>query len=358
MSTNRPPATPQRLLHAAFRSLSRAPEGVSRALLRPIPRNDRDAELDLATFAMLELLRVARLDRLETVPAEQAARRANPGMALLDLPIDERVRCEDFELPGPGGPLPSRSYAPPTHDAATGPLLLWLHGGGFMIGDLETHAGVCSMLAARASCTVVAVDSRTAPRHPFPAAVDDALASFRWLREHAERFGGEPGRVSVGGDSAGANLAAVVCHQLRDAGEAQPPLQVLVYPTTSSLHDFPSVQRFAKGLYLSEPTLAYFTDHYLPQHEDRVDPRASPLLTERFDGLAPAIVHTAGFDPLRDEGEAYVERLREAGVAVAHRSHERLVHGYFGMGGLLPAAREAVYDLGDELRLRLHEHPA
>ncbi|PRP90022.1 Carboxylesterase NlhH [Enhygromyxa salina] len=234
---------------------------------------------------------------------------------------------------------------------------MWLHGGGYVIGGLNTHARACASLAERARCVVVAVDYRKSPEHKFPAASDDGFASFRWIREHAAELDADPTRVALGGDSAGANLGAGICHRLRDAGEPQPTQQVLVYPSTCSapIDDapFPSRVHFAKGAMLTEQMMAWFHEQYLRSPEDATDPLVSPLLSPRFDDLAPAIIRTAGFDPLRDEGHAYAEALRAAGIPVDYRCHERLIHGFLTMGGASPSNREAIFELGDDLAIAL-----
>jgi acetyl esterase len=233
--------------------------------------------------------------------------------------------------------------------------LLWFHGGGFVIGGLDSHAGACAWLAARARCVIVAVDYRKSPEHKFPAASDDALASIRWLREPGSGVELEidPERLAIGGDSAGANLSAGLCHRLRDAGERQPALQVLLYPMTQHRAPFASRTRFGEGAMLTTDMIEWFRNHYLRGPEDATHPLVSPLLSADFGGLAPAIIRTAGFDPLRDEGHAYAEALTQAGVHVNYRCHERLIHGFLTMGGAIPAMRQAIDDLGDDLAVAL-----
>ena len=329
--------------------LGQTPAQLVRAAFGEPPRSDRGIALDLPTHAILRLMALTgrgRVHGLEPAHARAVARRDG---ALAELRRHPEVGERELEVAG----LPARVYTPPASDPGPRPLLVWLHGGGFVLGGLATHRGFCSQLAARSGCVVVAVDYRKAPEHPFPAAVDDALTSVRWVRAHAETLGGRAEALAVGGDSAGGNLSAVVCQQLRAADEPQPALQVLVYPTTDARHPFPSTRQFAEGFLLEADLIHWFGEHYFQDPNDHVDPRASPLLADptALAGLAPALIRTAGFDPLRDEGEAYADALRAAGVAVDLRCYERLIHNYVVMGRISRANRAAIDDLGDELRL-------
>ena len=227
-------------------------------------------------------------------------------------------------------PVAVRLYRP---TASPRPLVVYLHGGGWTIGDLATHDGLCRTLAASADVAVLAVDYRRAPEHPWPAAVDDALAAVRWARttELAPVLG-------VAGDSAGGNLAALVCLRLRDAGEPQPALQVLAYPNTDLTLSQPSVETKATGWGLESDGLLWFVEQWVPDPGQRADPRVSPLLEPSLAGLAPAVVVTAEHDPLRDEGDAYAARLREAGVPVTHRCEAGQLHGFLGLTSVSPAA--------------------
>jgi acetyl esterase len=314
------------------------------------PRDDHGVELDLHTHALLRIMALTQRRPLHELEPARVRMIAGRDGALVAAPTVELAEQRELEIPlaDAGAPLRARLYRP----EARGPLpvLVWLHGGGYVIGGLETHRGMCSNLAVRSECIVVAVDYRKGPEHKFPAAVDDSLAGFRWIRAQAEALGGRADQVAIGGDSAGAALSAVVCHQLRDAGERQPALQVLIYPTTTAHHPFPSTTEFSDGVLLTAAMLRWFSGHYLRGPADRDDPRASPLLSADFSGLAPALIRTAGFDPLRDEGRAYADALAGAGVEVDYRCYEQLIHNYIVMTGALPAHRAALEDLGDELR--------
>ncbi len=218
----------------------------------------------------------------------------------------------DRTVPGPAGPVPVRVYRP---SEATGlPVVVWFHGGGWVIGGLDSHDHLCRLLCDDAGCVVVSVDYRLAPEHPFPAAVEDCVAAYGWVAANATEVGGDPGRVAVGGDSAGGNLAAVVALTRRDAGDPPPRAQVLVYPVTDHEFDSPSMHENATGYFLEREHMRWFFGHYLRTPADADDWRVSPLRAPDLSGVAPAIVVTAEYDPLRDQGEAYGARLRAAGV--------------------------------------------
>ncbi|NVB43112.1 alpha/beta hydrolase [Pseudenhygromyxa sp. WMMC2535] len=349
-------SAPLPLIRGLLRAVLAGPEPLLRMVAGPPPRSDRGVELDLATHALLSLMAAAKLGGIHKLPPDKARRAFDRDAPILDLPPAPGVSIEDTTLPGATGPLPCRVYRPEAAPNEDLPVLLWLHGGGFVIGSLDTHVGPCSLLAARAHCLVLAIEYRKAPEHPFPAALEDALAVVRALRKNprlVEAHGGDPSRLVIGGDSAGGNLSAAVCQQLRDAGEPQPGAQVLVYPATDLRRGHASHTRFARGFFLTVELLDYFMGYYLRGSEDARDPKGSPLLAESLEGLAPALIHTAGFDPLRDEGHEYAARLQAAGVAVDLRCHERLIHGYVCMGGAIPLARAAIEELADALRVRL-----
>ncbi len=274
--------------------------------------------------------------------------------------VFSRVKTEvggvrELEIEGAEGPLRARHYRPPRSSASEKPpLLVFFHGGGFVICDLDTHDEPCRMLCRHAEVQVLSVDYRLAPEHPFPAGVRDALAAFRWAVAHAVELGADADRVAVGGDSAGGNLSAVTAQlAARDGGPA-PALQLLIYPAVDLTEArAPSGRLFADGFYLTENDRQWCTRHYFSGSEgDATDPRASPALREDLSGLAPAIVITAGFDPLRDEGEAYAEALRRAGTRVVLDRAPELIHGFMNMT-TVPAARDAALRLAGMLRASL-----
>jgi acetyl esterase len=270
----------------------------------------------------------------EMSPAD--ARETYKLLAAADGPPEEVGAVTDRDVAG----VPCRVYRPMTGGADL-PVLAWFHGGGWVIGDLDTADGTCRRLANQAGCVVVSVDYRRAPESPFPAAVDDCWAVTSWLTGGgAAELGGDPARISVGGDSAGGNLAAVVALLARDAGTTLRH-QLLVYPVTDLSTESPSYAENGEGFLLTSDTMRWFVGHYTAP-EDRSDWRASPLLAEDVQGVAPAHVITAGFDPLRDEGDAYALRLANAGVPVEHHRVAGGIHGFFGMRAVSPLAADTV----------------
>jgi acetyl esterase len=236
--------------------------------------------------------------------------------------------------------VPLRLYRPQAEGVT--PVLVYFHGGGWTIGDLDTHDVLCRQLCAAAGVAVVAVDYRLAPEHRFPAAVDDCLAATRWVQQQAAALGLDATRLAVGGDSAGGNLAAVVALLLRDAGDLPPACQLLIYPATDQRAGAPSHTTNARGYLLTAESIGYYRGHYLPAPASWSDWRASPLLAPSLKSLPPALVLTAGFDPLRDEGRQYADALSAAGNRVQYVCFERQVHGFITMSKVLDEARTAV----------------
>lgn len=288
---------------------------------------------------LLELIRAAgRPPFQELTPAEARIAYAN-GRNLLQPPPDEVAEAVDLTIPGPGGTLPLRSYrGAGTDGAAALPCLVYLHGGGWVVGDLDSHDGVCRRLANLGACRVIAVDYRLAPEHPFPAAVEDAAAALTWVAAHAADLGVDPARIAVGGDSAGGNLAAVLALLGRDGAVPAPMFQLLLYPATDFAMDTPSYARVTEGVPLTATTMQWFADHYAPDPAQRSDWRTSPSRAERLAGTAPAFVLTVGHDPLADEGQAYAQRLEAEGVRVTALHLSDHVHGLLTMGRVIGAA--------------------
>lgn len=259
---------------------------------------------------------------------------------------------QSTSIPGPAGEIPARIYTPKALRQQDGlaPALVFFHGGGWVIGDLDSHDVVCRGLADQGQLIVISVDYRLAPEHKFPAAVDDAIAATVWVADHAAQFGIDPARLSVGGDSAGGNLAAVVAIAARDGDGPQLAGQVLIYPATDFNMSHPSHSEPETSVLLTHSVIRWFRDHYFSSAEDSADWRASPARVETLAGLPPAIVITAGADPLRDEGDEYARRLHAAGIPVVHRRFPGQFHGFFTMGKLLPQANVAVREIGDWLK--------
>jgi acetyl esterase len=256
-------------------------------------------------------------------------------------------RVEDHEVAVDGGRIPVRVLVPP--QGARG-VIVYYHGGGWVIGDLDTHDTLCRQLTAEAGVSVIAVDYRLAPEHKFPAAVDDSWAATRWIVAHAAELNVDAGRLAVGGDSAGGNLAAVVALLARDAGGPVIRLQALLYPVTDTNTETESYRTNADGFLLTKESMRWFFDHYVKTEADAADWRLSPLRTPSLAGVAPALVVTAGFDPLRDEGEAYARRLREAGVRVDAVCYGGMIHGFAPMGRLIQTGNRAVSLVAGTLR--------
>lgn len=269
------------------------------------------------------------------------------------LQPDPEPVLETVELAaeGPAGPIPLRLYrGMGAGKERPQPALVYLHGGGWVVGDLESHDQLCRALANAAQCIIVAVDYRLAPEHKFPAAVDDAIAAVGWIWANAARLGIDAGRLAVGGDSAGGNLSAVVTLDARDRGGPPLVFQLLIYPGTDMALKGPSHERHADQLPLTHKTMRWFVDHYLPGAQAKSDWRASPLRAKSFTGLPPALVITAGFDPLCDEGQGYAEALSKAGVPTEHVCFDGQIHGFCTMGRIVGDAGRAMALAGAALR--------
>jgi acetyl esterase len=265
----------------------------------------------------------------------------------------EMASVTDRTVPGPGGDIPVRVYVPTTEPGPR-PVLVYFHGGGWVIGDLETHDSTVRALASGSGATVVSVDYRLAPEHPFPAPLDDCLAAVRWVADHGAEIDVDPARLAVAGDSAGGNLAAAVALALRDTGPAL-RAQVLVYPVTDGTLGEPSMDENGDGYFLTKATMAWFWDHYMGDRDRATEPAASVLHApdEALAGLPPALVVTAEFDPLRDEGEAYASRLAAAGVDVTTSRYDGMIHGFFSMGDFVPEGKAAIDEASEMLRAAL-----
>jgi acetyl esterase len=249
------------------------------------------------------------------------------------------------------GLIPLRVYRPAgVPDSTRLPAYVYFHGGGWVIGDVNTHDVLCRQLTAASGASVISVDYRLAPEHKFPAAADDAWAATKWVVAHADELGLDASRLAVGGDSAGGNLAAVVALMARDAGGPAIKLQVLIYPVTDMMRETRSYSDFAEGYMLTRDSMRWFFAQYLTSSDDVRDWRASPLRAPSLANLPPALIVTAGFDPLRDEGEIYAGRLRDAGNMVDYVCYGGMVHGFLGMGKLLDTAGRAIAHIGESLR--------
>jgi acetyl esterase len=304
--------------------------------------------LDPDIRSMLDMLASMGMSDIADLTPEQArALRMTPPPAT-PTPVDA---VEDRTIPGSGEAIPIRIYSP-AHQTLRG-ALVYFHGGGWVIGDLDSHDETCRRLCSGAGLKVIAVDYRRAPETTYPGAAEDSYAATRWAADNATALGIDPTRIAVGGDSAGGNLAAAVTLMARDRGGPAIRFQLLIYPVTDAGFEWPSYRENGEGYLLSRRGMQWFWDQYVPDLDQRREPYAAPLRAAHLEGLPPALVQTAGFDPLRDEGEAYAEALRKAGVPVRMTRYEGLIHGFFGMQDAIPAARPALQEAVDALREHL-----
>ena len=281
-------------------------------------------------------------------PAEAVAGSAR-GLAAVQGPLEPGVRTESLSIEGPYGPIPCRAYRPENQDSAA-PLIVYAHMGGGVIGDLETCHAFCSILARIVRTAVISVDYRLAPDHKFPAGLEDVLAAYRWARDNTARFGAAPAPPAIGGDSMGGNFAAIVAQEMKRQGEPQPAAQILIYPAVDVASETPSMTTYADAYPLTRATMDWFMAHYMGADADPADPRLSPDKTEDLSGLAPAVIATAGFDPLVDQGEAYAKRLKAVGAPVLYRCYDSLAHGFTAFTGAIPAADSACREIAGLVR--------
>lgn len=328
----------------AVRVLARLPRTLLRRLVGPPPPQAPDLEPE--AWALARFSERSPLPPIESLPVAVARRLFAAQVASVSRPLGLPVATLEREVQGAEGLLPARLYIPRSAPAR-GPLLVYFHGGGFVLGSIETHDRPLRLLAHASGVKILSVDYRLAPEHPFPAPLEDAVAAFEHVAENASEFGASAELVAVGGDSAGGTLAAAVCQELRRRGGRLPCFQLLIYPATDLAEALPSRRTFARGFILTQQEMNWFADQYVPDVESRRSPRVSPLREPDLRGLPRAHVATAVADPLRDEGEEYARRLRAAGVPVSTYRHPHL-HGFLNMTAL-PAARTAVWQLGGAL---------
>ena len=347
------PRLPPAVEHRFLRFVCGLPPRVQRRLFGPPPVIDGQRLAD-DIHVLLRIAQVFRGDSLRSKgsPAEARAERLHEARIVAHRPPIPMARVEAVAIPGPAGTIEARLYLPAGADEPS-PLLVYFHGGGWVIGGLDTHDDPCRFLASHAGVRLLAVDYRLAPEHPFPAAAEDALAAYEWAAANAERLGADGARIGVGGDSAGANLAAAACLTARDTDLPLPALQLLIYPVAETAGTSPSRETFGEGFLLTRGDMDWFEDRYLPPGVERADPRVALLNAPDLSGLPPAYIATAGFDPLRDESEAFAARLREAGVRVALRRHPGLVHTFANLTAICPSARAAMLEAAGALRLGL-----
>jgi acetyl esterase len=333
----------------ALTALMRAPLSWITFLTGPA-RTQNGYTLDTRTQWLLTLVARSGRPPLHELPLERA--RHEFAMSTIALggwpqPIGELV---DRTIPGPHGTIPIRVYRPQGAAAGRRGILVYYHGGGWVVGDIASHDKLCRYLAAKSGCIIVSVDYRRSPEHRFPVALEEAFAAFEWVHAHAEALGGEPARVGVGGDSAGGNMAAVVSLMARDREGAKPAFQLLLYPPVDLGGDWPSYKELGSSYLLTQPMMAWFRAQYLSSEAELADWRASPLKAASLANLPPAYLCTAGFDPLRDEGKAYADRLRAEGNSVTYRDFDSLIHGFAGFTGTISASARAMDEVAEALR--------
>lgn len=345
---------------ALIRAWARLFLGLPPALLQRLAGARARAVQDGRTLDPQLAVALAMNDRFGPPPMERGdPAGARQLMARAFAPFDARVRpmaaVRDLTMERGSQQgahrdrIRARLYRPP-RARPRGPAVLYYHGGGGVVGSVAEYDPVCRVIAGDTGYTVISVDYRLAPEHPFPAGVEDALAAYRWVREHAAHLDVDPARLAVAGDSMGGSFAAVVCQQARDAGLPVPALQVLLYPGLDSTLSGATHETFALGYLLTGSLIRWFRDHYCPDQTHWWDVRATPLFAVHLAGLPPALIITAGFDPLHDDGRLYAERLQRAGVEVRYRCEPGMVHGYLTMTGVIAEARRAVARMNADIR--------
>jgi len=305
--------------------------------------------VDAQTQIVLDLIAQAPPLDVSTLDAP-SARALFDGMNM-PSEVTDVAHVEDRTIPGPAGDVPVRVYKP--NGETDLPVLVYFHGGGWVIGSIETHDGTCRDLATQADCCVVSVDYRLAPEAPYPAAHEDCYAVTQWIAENGAELGVDTARIAIGGDSAGGNIAAVVAMLVRDRGGPALRHQLLVYPVTNRDFETESYRENAEGYMLTRDLMRWFWGHYMNDPSEAApttDPLAAPLLAEDLSGLPPATVITAEFDPLRDEGEAYARRLIEAGVKTTLTRYDGVIHGFYAMGAIIEKANAAIAQSASALR--------
>lgn len=298
-----------------------------------------------AAKLVLEQMEVSGTPAMSTLTPEEA--RISTDISMLAGVPEEVAKVEETLIPGPAGEIPVRIYTP--EGQGPFPALVYYHGGGWVIGNLDVVDVPCRQLANRTGCVVISVDYRLAPEHPFPAPAEDAYAAVEWVAENGDSICVDSSRIAVAGDSAGGNLAAVVCLMAKDKEGPKISYQILFYPVTEHSCDTISYHENAEGYFLTKDSMVWFWNHYL-QEESGEHPYASPLRAKDVSGLPPALVVTAEYDPLRDEGEAYAKKLFDAGVGVTLKRYEGLIHGFVWMSGVLPQGLEAIELAAEELQ--------
>lgn len=299
--------------------------------------------------ALLQAMIDAGAPPMETMTPDAVRLMRREQVLRWNLRRDPSLQVEDRRIPGPEGEIPIRVYVPPGEPPY--PALIYFHGGGWVLGDLDAYDHVCAMLATTAHCMVASVAYRLAPEHPFPAGLDDAYAAMQWALTHASEIRADADRIAVGGDSAGANFATEVCYLARERGGRLPIRQVLIYPITMPLAQTKSQELLAEGYNLTAAGMRWFLNHYAPAPDAAQNPLVFPMLIGDLKGMPPALIVTAEYDPLRDEGEAYAQRLREAGVPVTLTRYPGMIHGFLTLLPPMDPRGDLVHEVSDYLNV-------
>jgi acetyl esterase len=310
-------------------------------------------KLDQSAQALIDFTRQQNNPPLGQVSVEQSREQSNILRAQLQPDPPTLPSVEDGLIEGPEASFAYRLYRAKT-GVDNAPAVLFFHGGGFVLGDLDSHDVVCRQIGQESGCVVIAIDYRRGPEHKFPAAVDDAIYAAGWVREHATALGIDGNRLALAGDSAGANLATVVAIDMKRKGLPPVALQILLYPVADQHGDYDSKQRYGSGYLLTQSAIDFYAKQYFKTEHDKLDWRASPIRQEDLSGLPEALVITAGFDPLVDEGEAYALRLAQAGIRTTLRRFPGQVHGFVTRGRIIPEAFEAIQEVALLLRARFN----
>jgi acetyl esterase len=305
--------------------------------------------LDKQTKALIDAMQSAGMViEFEKMTAPEARKAMDQMAAVTRGPGEPVAKVEDRSIPGPEVAIPVRIYFP--EGAAPFPVMVFYHGGGWVIGNIDSHDALCRKLTNAIGCVTVSVDYRLAPEAKFPAAAEDSYAATQWVSEHAASLGCDPKRLAVCGDSAGGNLAAVVPLMARDRGKPPIAFQVMLYPCTDGSLESGSMRELAEGYFLTRGAMNWFWNHYVRDHNDRTNPYAAPIHAPELKGLPPALIITAEYDPLRDEGEAYAAKLRTAGVPVTLTRYEGTIHGFVSMADSLDKGKEAINEVVSTLK--------
>ena len=308
--------------------------------------------LDPQAAALLDKVRAAKNAEYWQMTPQEARASHNRRANVLGIRPAAVLAVQNRAIPGPALAIPLRIYVP-RESAAPLPVLVFLHGGGHVIGSLDSYDAICRQLTLEADCVVVSVDYRLAPEHKFPAGVDDAFAALAWVGQHAAEFGGDASRLAIGGDSAGGNLAAVCAILARDSGGPRLCFQLLVYPRTAPNEEFPSHHAFAEGHMLTRRSILWFHEHYRASAADRNDFRYAPLIHPDLSRLPPALVIVGECDPLRDDGIAYAKKLNDSGTPAELALYDGMIHPFLSLGGVLDAGRHALTRSAQALRRAL-----